>query len=181
MSRAYKQIISERDLVSSIDQLAQTVYDDFKDEELLAAAIVINGAIMFGSRFITSFPRKDIITGTVKCSIYKDTKNYSSDSNIWAHGFPLNIATPNLDGYTVLVLDDIYETGNTMQLVCNKFRTYGAKKVIPVVMCYRPQSNIIGLEPKYYANKIDIPDFLYGYGLDNQYSYRGLQGIFIEE
>ena len=84
---------------------------------------------------------------------------------------------------TVLVVDDILDTGKTIKAVLEKLQSCeNVKHVITSVMLYKQRIDLVPeIEPNYYALK--IPDvFVIGYGLDYNGRFRELDEIaYIEE
>jgi len=83
---------------------------------------------------------------------------------------------PNLDGRDVLVVDDIFDTGRTMQQVVARIREAQARSVRSAVLLWKRSRTEVELVPDYHA--FEIPDrFVVGYGLDYNDEYRHLPFI----
>lgn len=71
----------------------------------------------------------------------------------------------DIKGRTLILLEDIVDTGFTMKRVMSKLRDEGAADVKLATMLFKPESLKCDLKPDYIG--IQIPaDFIVGYGLD---------------
>ena len=73
----------------------------------------------------------------------------------------------------VLLVDDIFDTGHTLQGVVEKMRELGPASVRSAVLLRKKDRQEVDYEPDFVA--FDIPDeFVVGYGLDYGDMYRNL-------
>jgi hypoxanthine phosphoribosyltransferase len=73
----------------------------------------------------------------------------------------------------VLLIDDIYDTGNTLAAVAGRLRKLGAASVRSAVLLRKAGRRQVELTPDHVA--FEIPDvFVVGYGLDHNDLYRNL-------
>jgi hypoxanthine phosphoribosyltransferase len=73
----------------------------------------------------------------------------------------------------VLIVDDIFDTGNTMLELLALMKKMGPKSVRTAVLLRKQGRQEVDLEPDFVG--FDIPDeFVVGYGLDYQDAYRNL-------
>jgi hypoxanthine phosphoribosyltransferase len=85
-------------------------------------------------------------------------------------------ALPDLRGRHVLVLDDILDTGQTMQRLVSHVRALGPASVRAAVLLRKLGRQTVPFEPDYVG--FEIPDaFVVGYGLDYNDEYRHLPHI----
>ena len=77
----------------------------------------------------------------------------------------------SVSGRGVLLIDDVYDTGRTLQFARQHLLTKGAREVITCVLARKPDAPRQGVDAWAY----DAPDrFLVGYGMDDAGLYRGL-------
>ena len=81
-------------------------------------------------------------------------------------------------GSTVLVIDDICDTGSTLDAVINQLHKAGASIVKSVVLIDRAHLFPSPVKPDFSALKIDTTEWLVGMGLDDQNIYRNLDQIY---
>ncbi len=96
-----------------------------------------------------------------------------SSGTVHLRVFPLE----NLSGKTVLVVDDILDTGRTLQQVCHKLRTdLGAKHVVTCVLLDKAARRAVAVQADYVGFQVEDV-FVVGYGLDFADRYRNLPYI----
>jgi len=72
---------------------------------------------------------------------------------------------PDLTGHDVLVVDDIFDSGRTMQALVSELRNRGAARVRSLVLLRKEGRAEVAMRPDFVG--FDIPDaFVVGYGLD---------------
>jgi hypoxanthine phosphoribosyltransferase len=80
---------------------------------------------------------------------------------------------PDVAGRDVLVLDDIFDTGHTLQEVLAFLDELGARSIRTAVLVLKRGKQLVTLRPDYVG--FEIPDvFVVGYGLDYNDAYRNL-------
>jgi hypoxanthine phosphoribosyltransferase len=74
-------------------------------------------------------------------------------------------------GRGVLILDDVFDTGRTLEFASAHLRNKGAEDVLTAVFALKPGASPRGVDDWAY----EAPDrFLVGYGMDDAGSWRGL-------
>lgn len=82
-------------------------------------------------------------------------------------------ALPDLVGHDVLLVDDIFDTGRTLEALVLELRRRGATRVRSLVLLRKQGRAEVDLEPDFVG--FDIPDvFVVGYGLDFDGAWRHL-------
>ena len=152
-----------------IKDLAQKVYEDYKDETPVFIG-VLNGVIMFFADFLKYYPGKCEIA-FIQMSSYAGT----SSTGIVYKKMDL---TKEVEGRHIILMEDIIDTGNTIESLFDYFKN-----------TQRPQSLRVAsllLKPDVYKKefKIDyvakeIPNkFVLGYGLDYDELGRNLPDLY---
>ena len=145
----FKPFISAEEIHTIVSSLAEQVGKDCKEETPLFIGI-LNGSFMFAADFVRAY-KGDCEISFVKLASYQGTSSTEKVKQLVG----LN---ENLEGRTVVILEDIIDTGNTLQEIYEIatlfFKPDVFKKELPI--------DYIGKS---------IPDkFIVGYGLD----YNGL-------
>lgn len=83
----------------------------------------------------------------------------------------------DVKGRTLILIEDIIDTGFTMQYVMDKLRKDGAADVKLATMLFKPDSLKCDLKPDYIGIRIPS-DFIVGYGLDYDEQGRGYRDIY---
>jgi hypoxanthine phosphoribosyltransferase len=87
---------------------------------------------------------------------------------------------PNVKGQHVLIVDDIFDTGHTLNEVSKHIQTLQPATVYTAVLLRKNGRQEIELDVDFVA--FEIPDeFVVGYGLDYQDLYRNLPYVAILE
>lgn len=82
----------------------------------------------------------------------------------------------NLEGYDILLVEDILDSGRTLHYVCEMLKTRKPKSVSIVTLLDKPERRVVDLTPDYVG--CQVPDeFVVGYGLDYDQKYRNLPYI----
>jgi len=82
----------------------------------------------------------------------------------------------DVTGRDVLLVDDILDTGRTLQSVTQRLRQAGARSIKTCVLLDKPSRRHVAIQADYIG--FEIPDyFVVGYGLDYAERYRNLPFI----
>ena len=80
-------------------------------------------------------------------------------------------------GRDVLIVDDIFDQGHTLEAIIKWFEENGAQNVYSATVVNKLHNRKVDMRPDY--NGLDVEDrFLFGYGMDYQGYFRNLQGIY---
>ncbi len=156
----FKPFLKEEEINSIVQSLVTQVSTDCKGEIPLFIGI-LNGSFMFVSDFVKSY-KSDCEISFVKLASYEGTS--STDKVKQLVGI-----NEDLTGRTVVILEDIIDTGNTLQEIYEIFKDKKVKQLKIATLFFKP--DVFKKElPIDYIGK-SIPDkFIVGYGLD----YNGL-------
>ena len=174
MHRDLAEILLDADTIARrVDQLAGELARRLDEvstrEQPIVMLPVLTGSLVFTADLIRRLPHKlrlDVVT----VSSYPGTSTRSTGAAIHS---PL---PEDLDGRHVVVVDDIFDTGRTMELLDGELRAAGAGGVTSVVLLAKPDRHEVELRPDLVG--FEIPDaFVVGYGLDYDGLYRNLPCI----
>jgi hypoxanthine phosphoribosyltransferase len=80
---------------------------------------------------------------------------------------------PEIAGQDVLLVDDIFDTGHTLETLVAKLQLQRPRSLRSAVLLRKQGRQVVTLSPDYVA--FEVPDvFVVGYGLDYQDAYRHL-------
>jgi hypoxanthine phosphoribosyltransferase len=132
---------------------------------------VLNGAFMFTADLMRTIDI-DCEVDFIKLSSYGDEKVSSGQVR------ELKSVDANLDGRDVIVVEDIVDTGLSMQFMMNRLAEFNPKSVKVATLLHKPASTEPDLTLDYVG--FEIPDlFVIGYGLDYGQIARNLPDIYI--
>lgn len=168
MHKDVKEIIlNEEDIAAIVSDIAKQVSEDYKDKNLLLVC-VLKGSICF----MADLMRKITIPLHIE---FLRAKSYLAGSAESCGNVEVRSAIDNLSEYDVLVVEDIFDTGRTLEKVKAKMIEDGAKSVRCCSLLDKPERRDESVTLKLdYVGK-EIPNaFVVGYGLDFDELYREL-------
>ncbi len=152
--------IGEDEIVSAIDKVAIGLNKDLIDQKPLFIA-VLNGAFMFASEVLKRF-NSDCEISFVKLASYDGTETTHEVNEL----IGLN---EDVLGRTVVILEDIVDTGNTIEVLTKLLKDKGCTQLKIATLFFKPEAYHKENTIEYIG--IEIPNkFIVGYGLD----YNGL-------
>lgn len=159
-------LISEAEIKAKVAEIGARINEDYAGKEPLLV-VVLNGSFMFASDLIRTLTVPVGIT-----FIYASSYGEGSES-----GGSVDIRTGkgelNVEGRDVIIIEDIVDSGRTMDAVKRVMLDKGAKSVEICTFLDKPSRRVVPVDAKYMC--FDIPnEFVVGYGLDYAYKYRQL-------
>jgi len=151
-----------------INAMADTLAADLPDGELLCVAL-LNGSFMFAADLARALSERDVhlvIDFMTPASYGAGT--VSSGAVTLRHDLSLPV-----EGRYVLLLDDILDTGLTLQSVCRLLKERGAASVRTCVLLDKPARRRVPVVADLVGFVIEDV-FVVGYGLDYDGHYRHL-------
>ena len=160
--------ISEQEIQKAIQNIATRMNKDLKDKNPLFIC-VLNGAFMFAAELMKRLTIPLEVT-FVKLSSYEGLMSTGKIKEVFG-------LTENISDRTIVVVEDIIDTGTTM---ANLIESLGSKNVAEVyvaTLLLKPDALVNKVPLDYVA--IEIPnDFIVGYGLDYDGYGRNLGAIY---
>lgn len=160
--------IPEERILTEVDRLAARLNRDLEGENPLFLC-VLNGSFVFAADL---FRRIDIPAeiSFVKLASYEGTASTGKVKEL------VGLAE-DITGRTVVVVEDIVDTGRTMQKLVADLKSRGPKAVHVCTLLLKPEKLKVKLDVEYVA--LEIPnDFIVGYGLDYDGYGRNLRDIY---
>ena len=153
----------------AIKKMAAQMQVDLEGKSVLFICI-LNGSFMFAADLMKELELCDAEISFLKLASYAGTSSTEEIKELI--GFNENIA-----GRTVVVLEDIVDTGHTIEDVMKQIRAKGAGDVKIATLLYKPEAMKAKIDLDYVG--ITIPnDFIVGYGLDYDRRGRNLKDIY---
>lgn len=164
----FKPFISAEKIDDAVTKMANQISDDLGDEIPVFIGI-LNGSFMFVSDFVKKYPKPCEVT-FIKLASYEGVKSTEDIQRLIG-------LTQDLSGRTVVILEDIIDTGNTLHEVHRIFNSENVKKLIIATLFYKPEAYKKDFKLHYVG--IEIPNkFIVGYGLDYDGLGRDLPEIY---
>ena len=160
--------IESKEIEKSIDQISEKINADLKDKDPIFVAI-LNGAFMFASELMKRVTIPCEIT-FVRLASYQGTSSTEKIKEVLG-------LTENIEGRTIVIVEDIVDTGNTMTSLLEQFNKLNPKEIKIATLLFKPEALKKELKLDYVA--LEIPsDFIVGYGLDYDGFGRNLNDIY---
>lgn len=165
----FKEFISSEEIQQTVKSLAQQVKKDMPANEIPMFVGILNGCFVFASDFIREY-KGDCEISFVKLASYEGI--YSSENIKKLIGINEDLA-----GRTVIILEDVIDTGATLQEIYEIFRHKNVKELKIVTLFFKPDVYRKELSIKYIGKNIE-DKFIVGYGLDYNGLGRNLPAIY---
>ena len=155
-----RELITPSELQIQIKILAKSLSDDHKNDKTPVVAIcILNGGFMFFTDFIRAMPID------LECDFMR-VKSYVSKRKQGDIQITKDLEIP-IKNKHVYIIDDIYDTGNTIKAVKDYLQVKKPKSLNIVTLLRRESSPVKHLDCPYY-NVLDIKDeWIVGYGMDD--------------
>jgi hypoxanthine phosphoribosyltransferase len=165
-------LFSAKDVDLMVEKIAKEISTDFSASSTPPLFIgVLNGAYVFMADLLREleFP---VHVDFIRASSYGSASKSSGEVKVESFN-PLKV-----EGKDLYLVDEIIDTGRTLEDLKKYFLSSGAKSVKSVVLLDKKCRREVEVDPDYVG--IEIPDyFVVGYGLDWAEKYRDLPDIHI--
>ncbi len=161
-------LISEEKLSDIVKKLGVQITADFKNSDKpLIAIIILKGSLVFASDLIRNIDLPLELEFMKVSSYGAGTKN---SGEIKIH---LDLNRENLENYDLLIIEDIVDSGRTLQRLTNLLKNRNANNVKTCTLLDKPSRREVDFVPDYSGMTIE-DEFVIGYGLDFDEKYRNL-------
>jgi hypoxanthine phosphoribosyltransferase len=162
-------LISEEQIANRIKELSQQISKDYKDKNLYVLSL-LRGSFIFAADLVRSIDAP-LRIGFMTTSSYGHSEETTGSVKV------INDIPDDITGLDVLVVDDIVDSGITMNFVINHVKSLGAASVKSCVLLDKPERRKVDIKPDYCC--FEIPDvFVVGYGLNYGDFYRNIPYVF---
>jgi hypoxanthine phosphoribosyltransferase len=171
LPRGLKPLISRTRIARRLPGLAREVHAAIRDEKRPIAIVVLQGAFIFAADLLRRLsPGFKIDIAFLRCESY-GAGTRSSGRVLLLQDIDQSV---NLGGRTVLLVDDILDSGLTLRFLAGHLRQRGAGRIRTCVLLKRKQPRgTPRIRPDFCGFSVG-PDFVVGYGLDYNGRYRHL-------
>jgi len=162
-------LVTEEQLRTRIAELGREIRAVYGPSEELTLISIINGALVFTADLLREL-ENPIRLDCIRISSYRDA--------VESRGVPQVLGKLTLDiaKKHVLVIDDILDTGKTLDFVTRMIRKHGPTSLRVCVLLDKKDRRTVDFEADFVG--FSIPDqFVIGYGLDFAEQYRNLRYI----
>ena len=166
--KTFETSMPEADIKQRVKELAQQMSRDLDGQNPLFLA-VLNGAFIFAADLMREI--------TIPCEIsFVKLASYQGTTSTGIIQEIIGI-NENLSGRTVVIVEDIVESGLTVRRMIDQIGTRNPASVKVCTLFFKPERLKEDLKLDYVAFKIPN-DFILGYGLDYDQQGRGLKDLY---
>ena len=166
--RHFSLYIPEEKIKARVKEVAEQIDADLKDKHPLFL-VILNGSFVFAADLLRDINFPCEIT-FVKMSSYEGTSTTGKVKQL----IGLN---ENVTGRTVVIVEDIIESGYTMKEMLHMLGEKNPKEVYITSLFVKPGCLKVDLKIDYRCFDIE-DDFIVGYGLDYNHEGRNLPHIY---
>lgn len=171
------KLIDEKRIAKRVQEMAKEITEFFKKDagkgsdglNDLIAVCVLKGSFVFYSDLIRAIDA-DIRTDFLGCSSYGNSTKSSGEVKL-----TLDI-THSIEGKNVLLVEDIVDTGLTMNFITKTLQARNPKRIVSATLLFKPEAIKTDYKPDFVGFEIGT-EFVVGYGLDYQGLYRNLPHV----
>ena len=166
--RSFRVSITETEIKNRIKSLAAEISADMEGKNPLFLA-VLNGSFIFAADLMREM--------TIPCEIsFVKLASYQGTTSTGKIKEVIGI-NEDLTGRTVVIVEDIVESGQTMKRMIESLGTRNPASVQICTLFFKPDKLQEELTLDYVAFRIP-DDFIVGYGLDYDQAGRGLKDVY---
>ena len=159
---------SAEEISEIVKGLGAKISEDYKDKNLLLVSI-LKGSVIFMADLMRAI--------TIPCRIdFMSVSSYGSGTKTTGVVKILKDLDINLEGYDLLIVEDILDSGKTLHYVIDILKTRHPASIKICTLFDKPERREAKVTADYSGSV--VPDeFIVGYGLDYDEKYRNLPYI----
>jgi len=161
-------LVKSEDLQRRIGELGAEISRDYRERDLVMIG-VLKGAVLFIADLMRQL--------TVPCEIdFMAVSSYGSETDSSGVVRILKDLDSPIEGRDVLIVEDIIDSGLTLQYLLRNLRARNPRSVEVCALLTKPDRRRVELPIRYVG--FEIPNrFVIGYGLDYAQRYRNLSYV----
>ena len=155
--KVFEKYIEYQNILEAVKTVAQQINRDMKDEDTPVFLSVLNGSFMFAADLLKHI-NFNCLLHFVKLSSYSGTASQGAVKEL------IGLNT-NLEGKTVILLEDVVDSGTTLEHLVGMISKMRVKQLKICSLLFKPEICQSNIKLDYVG--LNIPnDFIVGYGLD---------------
>ena len=166
--KEFEIFIDENEINNIISQIANQINDSKIEKPLFLA--ILNGSFLFAADLIRKINVPDTEISFLKLSSYVGTSSKGSVDELIG-------LSKNIEGRNVIVLEDIIDTGITLEKIMRLIKKEKVRSIRVATLLFKPNSYQKNFNIDYIGKSIEN-DFVVGYGLDYNEKGRNLKKIY---
>ena len=164
----FRKTISADKISKKVTSLAQQLNQDYEGKTPLFLP-VLNGSFMFAADLLKEIELPCRVS-FVKMASYSGTSSSGQLKTLIGH-------EESVFNQDIIIIEDIVDTGLTLQKILDDLRNLGARSVEAVALLRKQPAREKNIEVKYVGFDLDT-EFVVGYGLDYDGLGRNLRDLY---
>jgi len=167
-NKTFEIFIPETEISAIVHSLATAINNSGVEKPLFIA--VLNGSFLFAADIMRKITIPNAEISFIKLASYQGTQSTGTVNELIG-------LTQNLKGRNIIILEDIIDTGNTLEKIIELFQNKELASFKTTTLLYKADAYKKGI-PIDYIGKSIPNDFVVGYGLDYEEIGRNLPHIY---
>ena len=168
-TKKWEVLCSQEQISEKLKELGEKISKDYEGKNLLVISL-LKGSFIFCADLVRQ------ITVPVKIE-FMTTSSYGHSEESSGTVQVVSDVKSDLEGYDVLVVDDITDSALTMDFVMKNLKTKNPNSIKSCVLLDKPSRRKVELVPDYCGFEIE-DKFVVGYGLNYGDYYRNVPYVF---
>lgn len=168
LDKTFREFISEESIQTRVGELAKQMNSELAGKEVVFLGI-LNGAFLFAADLFRRIEMNSRIS-FVKLASYEGTSSSGKIKELigW---------NEDIKNKTIVVIEDIVDTGNTLELIVGELMLRKASEIRIAALLHKPDAYKKNIPLDYVG--FEIPNnFVVGYGLDYDGYGRNLPSVY---
>lgn len=167
--KIFEPFLSEKEIDQAVSEVARKITNKYRGKRPVFIG-VLNGCFYFAADLLKKIDFNCEVS-FVKVASYQGTQTTGNVRQLLG-------LDQKVQGRDVIIIEDIVDTGNTIEAVTEIIKNMGAASVAVATLLMKPEIYNKNIEIEYIAFEID-PDFVVGYGLDYDGLGRNLNQLYV--
>lgn len=169
MDRKKVVLFNEDQIQETVKRMGKEITDVYGDEPIYAISL-LRGSFVFAADLVRQIKTPTVVE-FMTTSSYGDNEETSGRVDI------IHDVRFNLEGKNVLIIDDICDSGITLNAIVNHIKEKNPKSIKTAVFLDKPERRRVEIYPDFIGKEIEDL-FVVGYGLNYGDFYRNCPYIF---
>lgn len=163
-------VVSKEEIATRVAELGKVISEDYKDKNLIAISL-LKGSFIFAADLVRE------IKIPVRIEFMTTSSYGHGEETTGVLRVVQDIKDESLEGFDVLIVDDITDSAITMTGVVEHLKTKNPRSIKSCVLLDKPSRRKVAYEADYVG--FEIPDkFIVGYGLNYGDYFRNEDHVF---